>query len=104
MSVKKKFLKTKNVCKVTFTLPKEAVQNAKTVKLVGEFNNWNVNKAVTMKALKSGNFQAVVELAPGKEYEFRYLINNKEWTNDWNADKYVASPYGEENSVVICEN
>jgi len=104
MSLKKKFLKTKNVCKVTFILPKEAVQNAKSVKVVGEFNNWSTTKGVKMKAMKSGSYQAVVELPVGKEYEYRYLINNKEWTNDWEADKYVSSPYGVENSVVVCEN
>ena len=37
--LKKQFLKTKEVCKVTFSLP-EAVQG-ETVFLVGDFNNWD---------------------------------------------------------------
>jgi 1,4-alpha-glucan branching enzyme len=38
MSVKKQFVKTKPVCKVTFSVEaKEAV----TASVVGDFNNWN---------------------------------------------------------------
>ncbi len=100
MSVKKQFLKSKPVCKVTFCLPKKAVKNAKNVKIVGDFNNWNTKKGVKMTSLKSGEFKATVELETGKDYQFRYLIDNRNWENDWQADKYAPTPYGVENSVV----
>jgi len=99
MSLKKQFSKSK--CKVTFTLPKNAVAGAKNVKVVGEFNAWNPSDAVTMKAAKN-EFKAVVELPVGKDYQFRYLVNDTVWENDWNADNYVQSPYdGIDNSVVF---
>ena len=104
MSVKKQFLKSKPVCKVTFTVPKQVVAQAKMVKVVGEFNNWDAKKGVKMKPMKNGSFRAVVELKTGQDYEFRYLIDNKVWENDWNADKYVPTEFGNENSVVSCMN
>ena len=101
MSLKKQFSKSKSVCKVTFSLPKEAVNGGKKVLLVGDFNKWDISKGIKMKAGKSG-FTTTIELATGKEYEFRYLIDKMNWTNDWKADAYRPSPYfGIDNSVVI---
>jgi 1,4-alpha-glucan branching enzyme len=101
MSVKKQYLKSKSECKVTFSLPKEAVQNAKKVTLVGEFNNWNKSKTV-MKELKDGSVNVSLNLKTGREYEYRFLIDGTTWENDWAADKYVASNIpGVENSVVV---
>lgn len=97
MSLKKQFSKDK--CKVTFTLPKKAAIGATEVKLVGDFNKWNPAKAIKMKALKN-EFKAVVELPVGNDYQFRYLINDKVWENDWKADNYVSTPFGVDNSVV----
>ena len=101
MGIKKKYLKTKPVCKVTFTLPKEATKRAKTVFIVGDFNEWKP-KATPMTRLKNGSFATVLDLPVGQEYQYRYLISGKRWENDWAADKYVPSCYGDvENSVVI---
>jgi len=101
MSIKKQYLKSKPVCKVTLSLPKEAAKTAKKVMVVGEFNDWN-KKSLPMKKLKDGSFKTTIDLAPGKEYQFRYLIDSKKWENDWSADKYVSSGVAlEENSVVV---
>jgi 1,4-alpha-glucan branching enzyme len=96
--LKKQQLKTRPVCKVTFVLP--AGTHARTAHLVGDFNNWD-QRALPMKKLKDGTFKVVVELEAGQEYQYRYLVNGSEWINDDAADKYVAHPYGGENSVVI---
>ena len=101
MSIKKQYLKDKSVCKVTFSLPKKAAASAKTVHLVGEFNNWD-EKATPMKKLKNGSFSITLKLDTGREYQFRYLIDGTEWENDWNANKYVPTQFGDsENSVVV---
>ena len=101
--IKKQFLKSKPVCKATFTFPAEAAPEAKSVALVGDFNNWNTEKAVNMKKQKDV-FKAVVELETGKEYQFRYLIDGQAWENDWEADAYVSTPFGVDNSVVSALN
>jgi 1,4-alpha-glucan branching enzyme len=96
--LKKQFLKTKDVVKVTFSLP-EAVQG-ETVYLVGDFNNWD-ESATAMKRQKNGSFNVTLDLDKDREYQFRYLVNGTEWHNDWEADKYVPNPYSGDNSVVV---
>jgi 1,4-alpha-glucan branching enzyme len=100
MGIKKQYLKSRKTCKVTFRLPRIAAPDAKAVCIVGDFNGWSIY-ANPMKKLKTGEFTITLEVEPGREYQFRYLIDEQRWENDWNADKYIKSPYGSENSVVI---
>jgi predicted flap endonuclease-1-like 5' DNA nuclease len=97
--LKKDYSKTKPVCKVTFTLPLEAAQGGKEVRILGDFNEWSWEKGYKMKSGKN-NFTTEVELASGSEYQFRYLIDNHIWENDWNADNYLPNPFGVYNSVL----
>jgi len=99
MSLNKKFLKSKEICKCTFRLPKAAAPEAESVYLVGDFNGWDT-QATPMKKLKSGEFKVEVSLDAGRDYEFRYLIDNERWENDWAADSYRAGAGTDENSVV----
>ncbi len=99
--IKREYLKTKNVCKVTFRLPKIAAPDAQDVCIVGDFNNWTMH-ANPMRKLKKGGYTLTLNLEPGSEYQFRYLIDGTRWENDWNADKYVNNPYGDsDNSVIV---
>lgn len=95
--LKKQYLKTKPVCKVTFALPAQV--QGETAYLVGDFNEWD-EAATPMKRNKDGSFTVTLNLDTGQEYQFRYLVNNSEWHNDWNADKYVPNPFSGDNSVV----
>jgi 1,4-alpha-glucan branching enzyme len=99
--MKKRFLKTKPVCKVTFELPQEAARGARKVALVGEFNSWDGESAL-MKRRKDGSFSITLDLPANREYQFKYLIDGDCWENDWQADKYLPSSIGDcENSVVV---
>jgi len=101
MTIRKKYLKTRPICKVTFKIPAETGNLAKTASLVGEFNNWSFI-ANPMKRLKNGAFSTTIELEKGKGYQFRYLLDGHKWDNEVEADKFVPSPYGgSENSVII---
>lgn len=100
-SIKKRYLKSKDICKVTFRLPAEVAHTASTVTLVGDFNDWN-RDSLPMKRLKSGEHTLTVDLQPGREYRYRYLIDGNCWENDWCADRYERTPYGDaDNSVVV---
>ncbi|MFT4938603.1 MAG: 1,4-alpha-glucan branching enzyme [Paraglaciecola sp.] len=100
MPFKKQYLKSKPVCKVTFKLSKEEAQEANSVSLVGEFNDWD-KAGFPMKKLKNGSFSTTLDLAKDKKYQFRYLLDNKVWENDPVADEYVPSAVSfEENSVI----
>jgi 1,4-alpha-glucan branching enzyme len=94
--IKKRFIKTKKTCKVTFELPEDI--EAKSASLVGEFNNWD-EAATPLKKVK-GVWRTTVELDQGKEYQYRYLVNGEQWYNDWDADKYVPNFVNGDNSVV----
>jgi 1,4-alpha-glucan branching enzyme len=100
MSLKKQYLKTKPVCKVTFKLTAEEAKNASCVKLIGDFNQWD-ESVKPMKKLKNGSFTQTVNLPAGAAYEFRYLLDENTWENDWEADAYNPSVVSlEDNSVV----
>lgn len=100
MSIKKQYLKSKPECKVTFLLTKEVATNAKEVTLVGEFNDWD--KEVTlMTKLKNGSFKTNINLSAGRDYQFRYLVDGKDWINDIEADKYVVNNFSNEDNFVI---
>jgi hypothetical protein len=54
-----------------------------------------------MKKLKKGAFTTTLNLEKGREYQFRYLLDNKNWENDAGADRFVETPFGDsENSVI----
>lgn len=99
MSVKKQFLKTKPTCKVTFSLEQDFVESANTINLVGDFNNW-CPTTTPLKKNKNGIFTTTVELNPGRNYQFRYLIDGNRWENETEADRYELNPFGVHNSVV----
>jgi 1,4-alpha-glucan branching enzyme len=99
-SLKKQYMKSNPVCKVTFRLPKDAAPGASTVSIVGEFNNWDMTEH-QMKKMKNGDFTATVELPCNREFRFRYLIDSCRWENDWFADKYLPNEYGSDDSVVV---
>ena len=96
MGIKKQYLKSKPVCKVTFTVPAE---NAKKIAVVGSFNEWD-DKATPLKKLKNGSFKGTVDLESGVSHEFRYLIDGQ-YQNDNEADAFAWNDYAAaENSVL----
>lgn len=99
-SLKKQYVKSKNICKVTFRLPKEAAPDARSVTIVGDFNKWNITET-KMKKLRNGDFTLTLELPCNREYSFRYLIDANRWEKDWFADKHIPGNSGVDDSVVV---
>jgi 1,4-alpha-glucan branching enzyme len=101
MSIQKRYLKSRPVCKVTFSLPREAVKSAKSVSIVGEFNQWD-SSTNPLRKQKDGSFTTTLDLEKGREYQYRYLLDGLVWENDWKADRYVPSGIDAcEKSVVV---
>ena len=101
MGIKKKYSKKNGICRVTFAVPVVEGSEAQKIHVVGEFNNWSTS-ATPMKRLKNGEFTASMDLKPGQEYQFRYLLDNKRWENDSEADKSANTPYVDaRNSVIV---
>lgn len=94
--LKKKFTPKRTVCKVTFSIPKEWAE--KSVQLVGDFNEWDEDS--DSLELKNGKWQTTLRLKPETTYRFKYLIDQKRWENDDDADSYVANIFGSEDSIL----
>ncbi len=102
--LKKKIVKSRQVVKVTFEIPQAELpegMKVKTIRVVGEFNNWDETAVPMTYRKKEKAFRITIELEPGREYQFRYLLNDGYWCNDWAADKYTANQFGEDNCVVV---
>lgn len=99
MGIRKQFLKSKSVCKVTFSIPQEMSKDAQTAFIVGDFNDWSLS-ATPMKKLKTGGFSLTVDLEPGRIYQFRYLLDGSRWENDPDADGYCPTPYDTNNGML----
>ena len=95
MSVKKQFLKSDQVCKVTIRIPKETGKSFETASLVGDYNNQNGEAHQMSKLKKDGSFSLIAEIPTGLVYQFRYVLDGKVWVNDTEADGFVDTPYGD---------
>jgi len=84
--------------RVTFELP--STMWAERVNLVGEFNEWDTTAMPLTHSRSDANWGVTIELQSGRRYRFRYLVDGREWLNDWHADDHVENPYGSYDSVV----
>jgi len=96
MAISKQYLKSKPICKVTFTVP---AKEANKVSVIGDFNEWDPKKG-SLRKLKNGTFKGTIELAREVSYEFKYLIDDC-YVNETEADRFQWNDYaGSENPVL----
>ena len=96
--VKKQYVKTRNVTKVTFEI--DAAVAADEVQLIADFNEW---RPVAFGRLKDGRWKLVQEITPGRSYQYRYrLVENGaiRYRNDEGADALIGNTLGSENAVL----
>ena len=99
MSIKKQFIKTKPVCKVTFSVE---AKDANQASVIGDFNNWNPEEGALSK-LKNGTFKGVFNLDKDAAYEFKYVIDGV-FVNETEADAFKWNEFaGSENSVLALQ-
>ena len=96
MAIKKQYLKSKPICKVTFIVNEK---DANDVVVVGGFNNWD-SEATSLKKLKNGTFKGVIDLEKDNSYEFRYIVDGN-YTNDEQADSYKWNNYAAAENGVL---
>ncbi|NMH87690.1 isoamylase early set domain-containing protein [Flavivirga algicola] len=96
MAITKQYLKSKPVCKVTFSVP---AKEANEVTVVGTFNEWDT-KSTTLKKLKNGTFKGTVDLEKNNSYEFRYVVDGT-YVNDEQADAYTWNAYADAENGVL---
>ncbi|WP_114779216.1 isoamylase early set domain-containing protein [Botryobacter ruber] len=93
--IQKTYLKTKDYCKVKFTVTPE---NAETVEILGLNNDWE--NPAPMSKKKGGCFTYDAALPKNSQHEFRYLVNKTIWLNEPEADSEQPNSFGSSNSVI----
>ena len=79
-----------------FVLPVE--HPARPVGVAGDFNEWDWT--ATLFEERADVVEAVVTVAGGRQYEFRYRGANGTWFNDDRADDYVPNEFGGVNCLI----
>lgn len=96
--VKKQFVKTRNVTKVTFEVGSDVA--ADEVQLIADFTDW---RPVAFGRLKNGRWKLVQELEPGRSYQYRYRLlkdGTVAYRNDESPDGLIGNDLGSENAVL----
>lgn len=94
--IQKTYLKTKDQCKVKFTLN---LPDAETVEILGLNGDWNT--PIRMNKKKGGMFESVQTLQRNTQHEFKYLVNGTDWRNDPDADGETPNDYGGTNALLV---
>jgi hypothetical protein len=71
---------------------------AKTVALVGDFNDWNVSATQLARQAGDGVWWVTVPLAPGR-YRYAFVVDGTKWERDPSAPG-AEDEFGRPNSVV----
>ena len=87
----------KGKASITFTVDPQV--GAQVAAVCGDWNDWSPGADV-MRPDGEGGFSLTVELAVGRAYRFRYLLDGHRWENDWAADAYKPNDFGADDSVV----
>lgn len=96
--VKKQFVKSRNVAKVTFEVPADVAADG--VELIADFTDWN---PVAFGRLKNGRWKLVQELEPGRRYQYRYRLlkdGGVAYSNEAESDGVVGNGLGSENALL----
>ena len=76
----------------------EGYQDAKAVYLAGSFNGW---KATTTKMeKKDGKWVVKLKLGPGT-YQYKFVVNGKDWITDPDASAFADDGFGGKNGVFV---
>lgn len=96
MAIRKKYLRGRPVCQVTFEV---SAKGASEVAVVGDFNHWRPEGSV-LKRVRDGRFRGTIDLPRDNAYEFRYLIDQS-FVNETHADRFQWNEFAQtENSVL----
>ncbi|MFV0448253.1 MAG: isoamylase early set domain-containing protein [Vibrio sp.] len=94
--INKRFFKTKDEVEVTFEL--DAPDVSSNVAIVADFLDWQSKPM--KKVPKTSVFKFKARLPKDSNYQFRYLLDEKLWVNDPQADQYIPNGYGEDNCMI----
>lgn len=87
--------------KISFVLPSERAEGITEGVVLGDFNNWNPEEGIYLQKQEDGSLVAEMYLTPGKTYQYRYLLSDGRWVNDFNSTVFTdVYGYPVENCVI----
>ncbi len=84
-------------CRMTFYVPPDG--KARTVHLVGDFNDWSTCSH-PLERQTDGSFSQTLKLKAGREYRYRYFMDGYRWTTDSVADGAITNQLNTLDSIV----
>jgi 1,4-alpha-glucan branching enzyme len=84
---------------VTVHLTLEA-PTARTVSVVGDWNQWNPDAHVMKDANEDGVWEIRLKLEPDQVYQYQFIINDERWIPDPESPVKVDDGFGGTNSVL----
>ncbi|TEW53356.1 hypothetical protein E2R68_12780 [Psychromonas sp. RZ22] len=106
MSIKKQLLKNKPIVKVTFEITKEQANNAQSISLLSEHNDW---QEIEFKKFKNGKFKVAENISTidRQGFQFIYKVISEDGSESTllpeDADSYTDNGMndGGKNAVLI---
>ncbi|ADL12363.1 alpha amylase N-terminal ig-like domain-containing protein [Acetohalobium arabaticum] len=83
---------------VTFTY--KPVISVDSVNLIGDFNDWDLDRTPMADENGDGTYEVTLELEAG-EYQYKFVVDDDKWQKPPEADYYVDDGFGEKNGVII---
>ncbi|MHC4960098.1 MAG: isoamylase early set domain-containing protein [Planctomycetota bacterium] len=91
--------KTKGQKTTSVTFKTGIIEKAKTVEVVGDFNDWTAGKH-QLKQRKGGKWSTTIRLPRKKQFQFRYLVDGQEWLTDEESDGLMPNEFGTTNALL----
>jgi 1,4-alpha-glucan branching enzyme len=95
--ISKSYYNNGNTCRVTFRIQPDS--DVQSVHLVSDLDNWDMSSRA-MARRKDGSFSTSLVMKQGSRVQFRYLLDQRTWVNDDQADEFVDNTHGETDGVV----
>jgi hypothetical protein len=73
------------------------IAQAKSVKVAGDFTNWEKNP-IALTLTGQSDWSTVIELAPGR-YAYRFIVDGQ-WHDDPASQRKVANSFGSHNAII----
>jgi hypothetical protein len=73
---------------------------ARSVNLVGDFNDWDPHRFAMKDTTGEGNWQIAIRLKKGQVYTYNFLMDGQQWIADPNSLRQVDDGFGGKNSVL----
>lgn len=73
--------------------------DARTVSLVGDFNDWSVSATPLRVSSGNGIWSVTIPLEPGR-YRYGFVVNENRWVTDPSAPPALEDEFGRPSSVV----